>query len=90
MCVCAKGDSVGFIHEEHFAEHHKVLNGEAKDTMDAINKQELKKNQTQQHTQIESLKSKCVCVLVMWAAVCTSAELCLCLYNCARTTVNPL
>ena len=31
---------VGFIHEEHFAEHHKVLNRGAKDTVDVINKRE--------------------------------------------------
>ncbi len=39
--------TVGFIHEEHFAEQHKVLKREAKDTVDVINKQEQRKNPQQ-------------------------------------------
>lgn len=58
FCVRAR-DNVEFIHDEHFAEHHRVLGGEAKDTMNVINKQEKRKNN---NTQMQSLKSKFVCV----------------------------
>lgn len=60
ISVC-KRDNVQFIHEEHFAEHHKVLNGKAKDTMNVINKQE---KRGKNNTQIGNRKKSVLCVLL--------------------------
>lgn len=72
ISVC-KRDNVEYIHEEHFAEHYKVLNREAKDTVNAINKQE--KRQKNNNTKIEvcavmwgrrhALLCSCVCVFTI-------------------------
>ncbi len=86
FCVRTR-DNVEFIHEERFAEHHRALGGDAKDTMNVINKQG-KRGKTTTHKRKVWSQSLPACA-VMWAAAYIRAGPRRSLQHCARPAVNP-